>query len=93
MAAIYLTEDDVRELLDVETAIEAVEGAFRNLAEGKAVNVPRCRARAPGIALHVIERSGRVSWLRRLESLYDDAPRRPYFTWDFQQLRPGNWSR
>ena len=28
MAAIYLTEGDVRELLDVETAIEAVEEAF-----------------------------------------------------------------
>jgi alanine dehydrogenase len=66
MAAIYLTEDDVRELLDVETAIEAVEGAFRSLAEEKAVNVPRSRARAPGIALHVMsaaaEYLGYVGW-------------------------------
>ena len=46
MPAIYLTEDDVRELLDVETAIEVVEAAFRSLAEEKAVNVPRTRARA-----------------------------------------------
>jgi len=66
MAAIYLTEDDVRELLDVETAIEAVEGAFRALAEEKAVNVPRSRARSPGITLHVMsaaaEYLGFVGW-------------------------------
>jgi len=66
MAAIYLREDDVRELLDVETAIEAVEVAFRNLADEKAVNIPRSRARAPGIALHVMsaaaEYLGFVAW-------------------------------
>jgi ornithine cyclodeaminase/alanine dehydrogenase-like protein (mu-crystallin family) len=66
MAAIYLREDDVRELLDVETAIEAVEAAFRGLAEEKAVNIPRSRARAPGITLHVMsaaaEYLGFVGW-------------------------------
>jgi alanine dehydrogenase len=66
MAAIYLREDDVHELLDIETAIEAVEGAFRSLAEERAVNVPRTRARAPGIALHVMsaaaEYLGYVGW-------------------------------
>src|SRR5580698_10232683 len=66
MAAIYLREDDVRELLDVETAIEAVEGAFRGLAEEKADNIPRSRARSPGITLHVMsaaaEYLGFVGW-------------------------------
>ena len=66
MAAIYLREDDVRELLDVETAIEAVEAAFRGLAEEKSVNIPRSRARAPGITLHVMsaaaEYLGFVGW-------------------------------
>ena len=32
MPAIYLTEDDVRELMDMETSIELVEEAFRQMA-------------------------------------------------------------
>lgn len=51
---LYLTENDVRELLDMETAIDVVEEAFRQLAAGKAVNVPRVRAGAPGILLHTM---------------------------------------
>lgn len=66
MPAIYLREDDVRELLDVETAVEVVEAAFRGLAEEKAANIPRSRVRAPGIALHVMsaaaEYLGYVGW-------------------------------
>jgi len=66
MPALYLTETDVRELLDMEIAIEAVEEAFRQLAAGKAVNVPRGRARAPGICLHSMsaaaEYLGLVGW-------------------------------
>ncbi len=46
MPAIYLTEDDVRELLDVDTAIPLVEAAFRNLADGKAKTFP-APARSP----------------------------------------------
>jgi ornithine cyclodeaminase/alanine dehydrogenase-like protein (mu-crystallin family) len=66
MSAIYLKEDDVRELLDVETAIQVLEAVFRQLAEEKAVNVPRTRARAPGITLHSMsaaaEYLGFVGW-------------------------------
>ena len=52
MAAIYLTEADVTELIDMPLAIEAVATAFGHLAVGDAENVPRVRARAPGIVLH-----------------------------------------
>lgn len=52
MAAIYITEDDVRRLVDMHAALEAVEGAFRALGEGTAENVPRRRAGAPGVMLH-----------------------------------------
>ncbi|QDT50922.1 L-lysine cyclodeaminase [Symmachiella dynata] len=48
MAALFITEDEVRDLLDMETAIEVVEQAFVALAEGTAENVPRARAFAPG---------------------------------------------
>jgi alanine dehydrogenase len=66
MSATYLNEDDVRELLDVESAIPLVEAAFRNLADGKAQNVPRARSFAKGIALHAMsaaaEYLGYVGW-------------------------------
>lgn len=52
MPALYLTENDVRELLDMETAISTLEAMFRELGAGKAVNVPRTRAQIPGFILH-----------------------------------------
>ena len=45
MPALYLTEADVEQLLDMPLAIEVVEEAFRQLAAGKADNVPRQRAK------------------------------------------------
>ncbi len=54
MTALYLTEADVRELLDMDIAIEVVEEAFRQLGQGGATNVPRARAHAPGITLHTM---------------------------------------
>ena len=54
MPALYLTEADVRELLDMEIAIDVVEEAFRQLASGGAMNVPRARAHAQGIYLHTM---------------------------------------
>lgn len=66
MAALYLTEDDVRELMDMETSIEVVEEAFRQIAAGDAKNVPRARATAKGITLHTMSASaaylGVVGW-------------------------------
>jgi ornithine cyclodeaminase/alanine dehydrogenase-like protein (mu-crystallin family) len=66
MPALYLTEDDVRELLDMPLAIDVVEEAFRRLADAQAVNVPRTRAAAPGIMLHSMsaaaEYLGYVGW-------------------------------
>ena len=52
MTALYLTEDDVAQLVDMPTAVDAVEEGFRQLASGGAENVPRHRARAKGIVLH-----------------------------------------
>ena len=54
MPALYLTEADVRELLDMEIAIDVVEEAFRQLASGGAMNVPRARAHGEGIYLHTM---------------------------------------
>jgi len=54
MTALYLTEADVHELLDMEIAIDVVEEAFRQLGQGGAMNVPRARAHAQGIYLHTM---------------------------------------
>ena len=63
---IFLTEDDVREVIDMETAISVIEEAFGALAEDKADNAPRRRAKAPGIMLHMMsaaaEYLGKVGW-------------------------------
>jgi ornithine cyclodeaminase/alanine dehydrogenase-like protein (mu-crystallin family) len=66
MAAIYLTEDDVRALVGMNTAVEVVEEAFRERADGHFINVPRQRAAIPGIVLHTMsaaaEYAGLVGW-------------------------------
>lgn len=54
MPVLYLTETDVRELLDMEICIDVVEEAFRQLASGGAMNVPRARAHAEGVYLHTM---------------------------------------
>jgi alanine dehydrogenase len=54
MPALHLSEDDVREVLDMEIAIEVLEQMFRELAEGRAVNQPRRRIPAPGFLLHTM---------------------------------------
>lgn len=52
--ALFLSENEVRELLTVEMALEAVEFAHRELAEQRAIDVPRARTRLPQTALHIL---------------------------------------
>lgn len=52
MSALFLSEADVEWLLDMPTAIEAVEAGFRAWADGKADNQPRRRVSANGAMLH-----------------------------------------
>lgn len=55
MSALYLTEDDVAWLLDIDTAIECVEEAIRQLGSERAENQPRRRVRGgEGSMLHVL---------------------------------------
>jgi ornithine cyclodeaminase/alanine dehydrogenase len=66
MPVLYLTERDVASLLDMGTAIDVVEEAFRQMADKTATNVPRVRAKSPGIVLHSMcaaaEYLGLVGW-------------------------------
>lgn len=53
--ALFLSEDDVKKLLTVEMALEAVESAHRDLANGQAIDTPRARSRLPQTALHILQ--------------------------------------
>lgn len=54
-----LTEDDVRQILTMEMALEAVEDALRKLALDEAVNIPRARAQTDHCMLHVLSGAGK----------------------------------
>jgi len=55
MSALYLTEDDVAWLLDIDAAIESVEDAFRQWGDEQAENQPRRRAAGGhGTILHTM---------------------------------------
>src|ERR671928_209180 len=51
---LYLTEEEVGDLLTIDDALEAVEGSFRRLAAGAVQNVPRQRLRLEGGILAVM---------------------------------------
>jgi alanine dehydrogenase len=51
---LLLREHHVTELLDINTAIEAVEEVLRDQAEGSATNRPRYRVAMPASQLHVM---------------------------------------
>ena len=54
MPVLHLTEDEVRGLLTMETAIEAVESGLRKMALEEAFNVPRSRCQTDHVMLHVL---------------------------------------
>ena len=51
----YLTEADVERLLTMPLALELIEQALKDRAEGRAVDVPRVRAHIPAGTLHMME--------------------------------------
>lgn len=66
MSATYLSETDVADLVDMPLALAAVEGMFAAFARGEVENVPRARAKGPGIVLHSMSATagylGVVGW-------------------------------
>lgn len=53
--ALYLREEEVRQVLSMPLAIEAVASAHRSHAQGLAQDLPRNRVRTPRSALHVLQ--------------------------------------
>lgn len=60
MPVLLLTEDDVRRLLTMEMALEAVEQGLRKLALDEAVNIPRARSQTDHAMLHVLSASAKT---------------------------------
>jgi ornithine cyclodeaminase/alanine dehydrogenase-like protein (mu-crystallin family) len=54
MNVLYLTEADVKSLLTMDLALEAVEAAFRKISLDEAVNIPRQRCQTDQVMLHVL---------------------------------------
>jgi alanine dehydrogenase len=60
MPVLLLTESEVRELLTMEMALEAVEDALRKLALEEAENVPRSRTQTDHTMLHVMSAAAKT---------------------------------
>lgn len=60
MPVLYLTEEDVRRCLTMETALEAVEAGLRKVSLDEAVNVPRTRCQTDHAMLHVLSAAGKT---------------------------------
>jgi ornithine cyclodeaminase len=52
---LFFSENDVRQLLTVPLALEAVESVHRDLSLGQACDVPRQRTRLPQTILHILQ--------------------------------------
>lgn len=53
--ALFLSEADVKQLLTMELALEAVEAAHRAHGTGRAVDIPRQRTRVPTASMHILQ--------------------------------------
>jgi ornithine cyclodeaminase len=51
----YINEKEVAQILTMPKTLELVEASLKARAEGRAIDVPRVRARAPAGTLHVLE--------------------------------------
>lgn len=53
--ALFLSENDVKQLLTVEMALEGVKSAHHDLSMGLAQDTPRVRSRLPQTVLHMLQ--------------------------------------
>lgn len=53
--ALYLSEENVEQLLTMPLALEAIETAHRGLSAGDAIDLPRQRTRLPQTTLHILQ--------------------------------------
>jgi ornithine cyclodeaminase/alanine dehydrogenase-like protein (mu-crystallin family) len=88
MSVLYLTEAEVLRLADMRAAVDAVEEAFRQMAAGEAVNVPRERAQVPGFVLHTMSAAAPYLDLAAWKA-YSTTPRGGRFLVGLYELATG----
>jgi ornithine cyclodeaminase/alanine dehydrogenase-like protein (mu-crystallin family) len=57
---LLLSEDEVRQVLTMDMALEAVEAAFRSIALDEAVNIPRARSQTDHAMLHAMSAASKT---------------------------------
>jgi alanine dehydrogenase len=60
MPVLMLNEDDVRQLLTMDVALEAVEAVLRRQALEEAINIPRARCQTDHAMLHVMSAAAKT---------------------------------
>jgi ornithine cyclodeaminase/alanine dehydrogenase-like protein (mu-crystallin family) len=60
MPVLLLNEDEVRQVLTMEMALEAVEQGLRKLALDEAMNVPRARVQTDHVVMHTMAASAKT---------------------------------
>lgn len=60
MPVLYLTEDEVRQVLTMDLAIEAVESGLRKMALEEAFSNPRARCQTDHVMLHVLSAAAKT---------------------------------
>jgi ornithine cyclodeaminase/alanine dehydrogenase-like protein (mu-crystallin family) len=60
MPVLYLTEEDVRQVITMEMALEAVESGLKKISLDEAVNIPRSRCQTDHSVLHVMSAAGKT---------------------------------
>ncbi|MBI4756463.1 MAG: ornithine cyclodeaminase family protein [Betaproteobacteria bacterium] len=53
--SLYLSENDVRHVLTLPMALEAVESVLGAHGRGEAIDLPRARTRVPGMTMHMLQ--------------------------------------
>ena len=90
MAVLLLTEDDVRRLLTMEMALEAVEAGLRKLALDEAQNIPRMRCQTDHAMLHVLSAAAKTLGVLGLQGVRHDASRARSSTSASSTARPAS---
>jgi alanine dehydrogenase len=60
MPILMLSEHDVRQILTMEMAMEAVENVFKRMGLTEAENIPRSRCRTDSVMLHMMSAAGKT---------------------------------
>jgi ornithine cyclodeaminase/alanine dehydrogenase-like protein (mu-crystallin family) len=90
-ATLYLTEQDVAQLVNMDMALEAVTTAFRKLALEEAENVPRQRCRTDHVMLHVLPAAAKTLGIIGLKA-YTSGPQGTRFHVSLYDGKTGAWT-